>query len=117
MFQKFWKKRSEGEENRVEKLPGPKNIPDAVGRYLVVDLDKDPDWVWNLKVVLRGHPESKDVFDFRVYNEMQLSGKGIRIKNYTSFDTAPELILYQGWFNKRTNEVHVEEKPITEKAA
>ena len=119
MFEKFFGKRSESKVKPVKKLPGPRNIPDAVGRYLVVNMKKDPDWVWNLKALLRNHPESKDVFDVRVYNEMQLSGKGIFVKNYTSMDASPELILYEGWFNKRTNDVHVEEKKntLTEKAA
>jgi len=117
MFKKYWRKNSESTGNRAEKLPGPKSMPDALGRYLVVQLKKEPDWVWNLKVLLRKHQDNKNVFDFRVYNEMQLSGKGIVAKNYTSLEGSPEMILYEGWFNKKTHEVHVEEKPITEKAA
>ena len=39
----FWKHR-EAKEGEV-KLPGPKDIPELAGRYMVVEDKKDPDWV------------------------------------------------------------------------
>ena len=119
MFLKFWEKRSEDAGNRAKKLPGPKSIPETVGRYLIVELKQDPDVVWNLKAVVRRHSEDKDVFDFRIYSERQVSSKRVSIKDYTSLDMAQELILFEGWYHKKNNKVHIEEKikPLAEKAA
>jgi hypothetical protein len=35
------------------RLPGPKEIPELVGRYMVLEDKKNPDWVWHLKGVVR----------------------------------------------------------------
>ncbi|MFH1169496.1 MAG: hypothetical protein V1691_02255, partial [Chloroflexota bacterium] len=71
----FWKKKATSETpaaaspgaaqapaaqqtEKAEKLPGPKEIPEMVGRYVVVNLKKEPDWVWSLRSVQRPRPQS-----------------------------------------------------------
>jgi hypothetical protein len=105
-----------------EKMSPPKNIPEAIGRYLVVSLGKDPDWVWNLKAVMKDRGNEKDVFEVRVFDQSQAASRQIKVKDYSSFDEHPELILYEGWFNKKTFEVKVDapqqlKSLITEKIA
>lgn len=102
----FWKKKSPGEI----KLSRPKTIPDPVGRFLVVKLGQNPDWVWNLKSVVKPRGEEKNSFDVRVFDSAQQSSQGVTVKNYNSLDEHPELILFDGWFNKKTQEVHVENR-------
>ena len=116
----FWKKRKAIQEPaaaKEDKLPKPKDIPEPVGRYLVVDLRKDPDWVWNLKSVVR-RQQQKYRYDVRVFDEVQAAAKRVRIRDYTSLDEHPELILFEGWYDKKSMAAHVEErlKP-TSKAA
>jgi len=109
----FWKKGPEKEEqpkSEVEKLPGPRSIEELVGRHLVVDLKQNPDWVWQLRSVVRRIAVGKHRFDFRVFDAAKVATKGVKVKDYTSFDNYPELILYQGWFDKVSMEVHFEEK-------
>jgi hypothetical protein len=107
---RFWNKT----ENK-EELPRPKSIPDTVGRDLVVKMHKDPDWVWSLKGVVKLHQaDSKTKFDFRVFDERDAALKGVRVKNYKTLDEHPELILFDGWFDKKTLQVHVEEKSRAE---
>lgn len=106
----FWKKKESKEE---EKLPGPKDIPELVGRYLVVQKKKDPDWVWRLKGVVRP-TEKKKAFYCRVFDEGQVNRAGIKIKDWNSFEENPELIIWEGYFDKETNEVR-EEKFIKSK--
>lgn len=101
----FWKKNSNGEKS----LP-PKNIPEAVGRYLVVGLGKNPDWVWNLKAALRNNGKDKDIYEVRIFDQSKAASQKIRVHDYTSLSEHPELILYEGWFNKKTFEVKVEAK-------
>jgi len=38
----------------------------------------------------------------------------VAVKNYTTLDQHPDLILYQGWFDKKSMEVQVEEKKALE---
>lgn len=116
MSWQFWKKT----ENKEEKLPGPKDVPETVGRHLIVKMHKDPDWIWSLKgVVKRRQADTKTIFDFRVFDERDATSKSVRIKNYTTLDEHPELILFDGWFDKKTLQVHAKEKgpPAFKKAS
>jgi hypothetical protein len=98
----FWGKKENG-------LFPPKGIPDVVGRYLVVSLGKNPDWVWNLKAVMRSNGADKDTFEVRVFDPSRVAERKIKVADYTTFDQHPEMILYEGWFNKRTFESKIEE--------
>ncbi|UCG63451.1 MAG: hypothetical protein JSW12_12205 [Deltaproteobacteria bacterium] len=50
MFWGFWKKKpATGARSNTEKLHRPQDIPQAVGRDLIVNMHKDPDWIWHLK--------------------------------------------------------------------
>lgn len=96
----FWNRKptKEGEM----KLPGPKEVPEWAGRYMIVQEKKDPDWVWNLKGVVR--PASKiKAFYCRVFDESQVARAGLKVKDWTSLDGHPELILWEGCFDKETN--------------
>ena len=98
MFWKLWKKtHTTGgpPKAKEEKLPRPKDIPEPVGRYLVVNLQKNPDWVWNLKGAVRQRQEGQYAFDVRVFDEKEASEKRVNVKNYTSLDEHPELILFE----------------------
>jgi hypothetical protein len=97
----FWSKKANG-------LFPPKTIPDPVGRYLVVSLGKNPDWVWNLKAAMRSNGADKDTFEVRVFDAAQAADKGIKVHDYHTFDEHPEMILYEGWFNKRTFEAKIQ---------
>jgi hypothetical protein len=116
----FWKKKSGPSgpaKTREERLPRPKDIPEPVGRFLVVDLGKDPDWVWQLKSVVRAQAE-KSRYDVRVFDESQTSSKGVRVQDYTTLDGHPELILFEGWYDKKSNRAHMQESLVpTPKAA
>jgi hypothetical protein len=47
----FWKRKET--KDGEGKLPGPKGMPDMVGRHMVLEEKVDPNWVWNLKGVVR----------------------------------------------------------------
>ena len=111
----FWKK---SENNNAEKLPPPKDIPETVGRHLIVKMHKDPDWIWSLKgVVKRRQPDNKTAFDFRVFDDRDAASKRIPVKNYSSLDGHPELILFSGWFDKKTLRVHIDDADSPEPEA
>ena len=90
----FWKK----EKNA---LPGPKDAPGPVGRDIVTKLGGNPDHVWNsFKAVIRPREGEKDTFEVRVFDGAKAASKKITVKDYNSLTEYPELILYEGWFNK-----------------
>jgi len=108
----FWK-RKETEQGEV-KLPGPMGIPELVGRYMVVKEQKNPDWVWKLKGVVRPAGKKK-AFYCRVFDEAQLAQANVKVKDWTSLDEHPDFILWEGYFDKETNTVSLEKfvKPST----
>jgi len=117
---KFWEKKQEETTSAGPagvKPSGPKRIHESIGRFLVVRLQADPDWVWGLKEVERQRPDSKTAFDVRVYDERSAGSKNVTIKNYGSLDAHPDLILYEGWFDKKTMKVQIEEKKAPPRAA
>jgi len=109
---KFWKKSATGIESgsAVQKLPGPKDIPESIGMYMVTTLHKNPDWVWTLKAVMRDRADSKEIKDIRLYDPSQTAVKRVSIKNYTTLESHSELILYEGWFSKKNRKFEIKEK-------
>ncbi len=102
----FWKRKESSREGEI-KLPGPKSIPELPGRHMVLEEKKDPNWVWNLKGVV--HPtEKKEAFYCRVYNPSQTATAGIEVKDWTSLNGHPELVIWEGYFDKKTNVVRRE---------
>ncbi|MFH0914740.1 MAG: hypothetical protein V1849_05600 [Chloroflexota bacterium] len=91
----FWKKDANA-------LPRPKEIPSLVGSFLVTEEKGNPDYVWKLKGVL--HPtDKKKVFYYRVFDEGKATAAGIRVKDWTSLDDHPDLIIWEGYIDKDTN--------------
>lgn len=80
MFGLFGKKDGNG-------LPGPKNIPDAVGEQLVVNHKEEPNWVWALKSVMQADETGdKDSFRIRVFSESMAAATKVAVKDFTTLD-------------------------------
>ena len=101
-----WFKKSNGATGGQAKLPGPRDLPDDIGRTLVVDHKQDPNWVWSLKAVVKPGEENS-VFLVRVFDERAASSQGVRVKDYHSFNEHPDLILFEGWFNKKSHAAQI----------
>jgi hypothetical protein len=106
----FWGKKSTEEEEKKEKLSGPKEIPGPVQNYLVAERKMDADLVKLLKGVVRKSPNGETVFHFRVFDESEGLAKKLQVKDYTSLDESPDLIIYEGWYDERSKQVKLEEK-------
>ncbi len=106
MFWNKWFKKNVLDPSQKSRLKPPIHLPHQVGRYLVVNLGKDPDWVWELKAVVTPvEGGKKSVRRFRVYDPVQSARQWIKISNYHSLDAYPGLVLYEGEFDKDTNAV------------
>ena len=108
---KFWKKEKSsggGSGQGAKKLPRPKDLPQEIGQYLVVDEGLDPDLVWNWKCVMHSQNGSEVIFDFRIFSEAAAAEQRIRIRDYTSLEGHDDLILYQGWINRKSRQFRFE---------
>ena len=109
----FWKKKTKTEEPskpKMKKLPAPSSIESILATKLIVDLKQDADQIWKLHSVVCQRSGGGQRFDFRVFDADRVTATRVQVKDYTSLDDYPELIVYQGWFDKESGEVHFEEK-------
>jgi hypothetical protein len=106
----FWGKKSTKEEEKKEKLSGPKEIPGLVRNYLVAERKMEADLVKLLKAVVRKSPTGETAFNIRVFDESEGLAKKVQVKDYTSLDESPDLIIYEGWYDEGSKEVKLEEK-------
>jgi hypothetical protein len=104
---KFWQRNGDMTQDGKSRLPRPRDLPEGVGRYLVVDRGMDPDQVWNLKAVTRPSEGSTSRHDIRIYNPVAADHSGITIRNYDSLDMYQEMILFEGWYDKKSNQVEI----------
>ncbi len=114
---KFWKKNgaTDIETTRAKKLGKPKELPQAVGRKMVVGLQVDPDTVWALKYVSRPLNNQSHIHEFRLFHPGQANREGFAVKDWNSLDASPDLILYEGCYDK--NEETVDLWPTKKSAA
>jgi len=102
----FWGKKSAKEQ---AKLSGPVQIPEPVQNYLVAERKMDPDLVKSLKAVERKSATGA-TFNIRVFDDSEAIARRIQVKDYTSFDECPDLIIYEGWYDEGAKQVKLEEK-------
>lgn len=115
MFAKFWGKKK-NVDNNPSALPKPKELPERVGRFLVVNLNVDPDVVWDLKMVsLPADPPAAGSL-IRVFSPDKTQQAGVAVKDFHSLDDRPELILYSGTFDKKTGAVALKDRAALEMA-
>ena len=100
---KFWRKNDTvvGASNDKSKRQGkPREIPQEVGRHLVVDQDLDPDWIWSLKCVRKSQGNSKSAFDIRIFSSETVAQHGVKVTDYASLDNHMDLVIFAGWYDK-----------------
>lgn len=94
----------------VDELPEPKDIPPQLATYLIVQRKVASSIVWDLKAAQHPRPDNKDIYDIRLYHWKAPHQKHVSVKNYHSLDKHPELILYEGWWDKKQHVKYLEEK-------
>ena len=105
---KFWQtapQRLDTNSVKTDKLQKPKELPDRVGRHMVVKMGLEPDLVWSLRCVYRKKADEPGIVQIRIFKSQDLSGMGLRQLNYDSLDNHQELILYQGSYKKDSDQV------------
>jgi hypothetical protein len=107
---KFWKRSSDrtgGTGGKTPRASRPKDLPEAVGRKMVVNMKLDPDMVWALKYVSRPKEGSEKVREFRIFDPNKALSTGLSVKDWSSLDERSELILYSGYYDKGTASIDI----------
>ncbi len=94
----------------VVKLSGPRKIPALVEKHLTDNYKMDADIARLLKAVTRKRPQTEETFDCRIFDQSEAAASEVQIKDYTSLDEHPALILYEGWFDEESKRVELTEK-------
>lgn len=98
------------ENSKAEKLGGPKPISPVVEKYITTEYKMDPDLAKLLKTVTRRSSTEAAGLNIRLFDESEAIAKKVQVKNYTSLDEHPDLIIYEGWFDEKSKRVKLEEK-------
>ncbi len=53
---------------------------------------------------------NKPVTFMRVFKLSEVAKKGVEVTGWETFDQHPELVLFEGYLNKNSNEAHLERK-------
>ena len=108
---KFWQKdvpSATDAAGKTAKLGKPRDLPQEVGRYLVVDQGLEPDWAWSLRCVVKPRENARNTFDVRVFSAETASQRGVTVRDYASLDEHTDLILFAGWYSKESHQAHLE---------
>jgi hypothetical protein len=60
----------------------------------------DSDLVRLLKAVVCKSADGGRALNIRVFDESEALAKRVQVKDYTSLDGCPDLIIYEGWFDE-----------------
>ena len=107
---KFWQRETAGGQS--PRMTKPRELPDGVGRHLVVDLKKNPDWVWQLMAVYRDRPDGGGVRDLLIFDPKHAHREGIQVTDYAVLSQHPELILFAGWYDKTRQAFEINPCPV-----
>ncbi len=100
---------------KAEKLPGPKFINDILSDYLIKQMAKETNWVRGLSMVVRPRSGEDKGLDVRIFAQYEAASSSAKIKDYTTLDQHPQLILFEGWFDKESKKAELEEKRVIPK--
>ena len=106
----FWQRNTAG--GQPPRMSKPRELPDGIGRYLVVNLKNGPDWVWRLMVVYRDRPDGGGVRDLLIFDPGHASRQGVRVTDYMILSQHPELVLFAGWYDKTSNAFEIKPYPV-----
>ncbi len=99
----FWKK------NKNRPVP----MSAFLSRHIAKESEKLPvnadHWVKYMSVE-RAHADDQDTFDVRIFDENIALKSNFKVTDYTSLDAHPDLIIFEGWYNKKTKKADVKYK-------
>ena len=96
-------------KEKVEKLPAPRPIPEPVQKYLISEYKLESTLAQIFKMVMRRRPEHEKEFDIRVFDESACLAKKVIVKDYTTLEAHPDLVLYEGTYSEVSKQVEMKQ--------
>ena len=59
---------------------------------------------------MRNKQGFKNISEFRVFDKLKAANAGVSINNYNSLQEHPELILFEGWFDKNFGQIVLDDR-------
>jgi hypothetical protein len=100
-----------------ESPEAPRDIPQWVYTYLVVNLEADVDRLARLKCVEQVGYEGKRAVTFIRLFHPESARKTGAIRNFAALDQHPELILYEGYREEKTGRIEISPAGIQNQGA
>ncbi len=89
---------------------GPKDVPWSAHRYLVTTLNVPSETLKGLRSLQRvGFQNGRPVTFLRIYDPLAGERK-VQVKDFASLDLHPEIILYEGYWEKASDFVFLERR-------
>lgn len=101
----FWKKKDDAP--KTSKRLRPRELPQDVGRHIIVNMNEDPDWVWGLRCVMKPVAGQETDFDIRIFNPAEAGSVAGGIKDYDTLDAHPDVVMFNGRYSKGTGKVQL----------
>ena len=93
---------------------GPKDVPWSAHWYLVSTLKVPSESLKGLRSLLKvGFWDGKPVTFIRIYDPLAIE-QTLQVKDFASLDLHPELIIYEGYWEKSANFVFLERREASE---
>ncbi len=99
----FWKK----DKDATAKLSGPRDIPEVVKKYIASTNNIESDTLPFLKAVTKKSDKGDRAFDIRVFDPADAEAWGIKITDYNSLTSNPDLIIAEGWYDEATKKTEI----------
>ena len=91
----------------------PEELHGYLSRLIADEMEKAPassdHWV-KYMVVQRPHEDDMETIDVRIYDKYSAEQKKIRVTDFASLDSTPDLILFEGWYNKKKKQSDIKFK-------
>lgn len=108
---KFWRKNQIDTPQvvgKTKKRGKPRDLPQSVGRHLVVAKGLDPDWVWALKCVEKPRENEKNIVDVRIFSQESAAQHNVKVIDYESLEAHMNMVLFVGWYARDKQQVELE---------
>jgi len=105
----FWK-RSNKEESKGAKLPGPRDVPEIAKKYIASNQMIDPGILPFLKAVTKPSAQEEKMTDIAIFDPSDAEARGVKVQNYDSLQSNPEMIIAEGHYSEIDKKVELTAK-------
>ncbi len=96
-----------GKNEKSDKMPAPKNIPEFGNKYLIAEKKFNADILPFLKVVSKPRANDDKAVDIRIFDPSDAEARGVSVKNFNDLTANPAMIIGEGWMDETAKKIEV----------